>query len=121
MNVGRTGEDGRVSYDEELADRVEDLLGARRDATPKRMFGGLAWMVNGNMAVVVRSKGGLMVRVSPDDHDDLLAEPGAATTVMRGHPMRGWITVSPEACAAPSDVAAWVDRGLAYALSLPPK
>ncbi|MBB6394038.1 TfoX/Sxy family transcriptional regulator of competence genes [Actinomadura coerulea] len=110
-----------MTYDERLAERVEDLLGVRRDATPKRMFGGIAWMVNGNMAVVVRGKGGLMVRVSPDDHDALLAEPGAATTAMRGHPMRGWITVSPEACTEPSDVAAWVDRGLAYALSLPSK
>lgn len=118
---GPRGDDAGVSYDEELADRVEDLLGVRRDATPKRMFGGVAWMVNGNMAVVVRNEGGLMIRVSPDDHEAVLAEPGAATTVMRGHPMRGWITVSPEACATPSDVAAWVDRGLDYALSLPAK
>jgi TfoX/Sxy family transcriptional regulator of competence genes len=110
-----------VSCDEELAERVEDLLGARRDATPKRMFGGIAWLVNGNMAVVVRGRGGLMVRVSPDDHDAMLAEPGTTTTVMRGHPMRGWITVAPDACAAPSDVAAWVDRGLAFALTLPAK
>ncbi len=110
-----------VSYDEELAERVEDLLGARRDATPKRMFGGIAWLVNGNMAVVVRGRGGLMVRVSPDDHDAMLAEPGTTTTVMRGYPMRGWITVAPDACSTPSDVAAWVDRGLAFALTLPAK
>ena len=110
-----------MAYDEKLAGRVEDLLGAQAGVTAKRMFGGIAWLVHGHMAVVVRGKGGLLVRVDPADHDDLLAEEGTETMIMRGRPMRGWITVAAESCAAPEQLAAWVRRGLTYALSLPPK
>ncbi|WP_021596020.1 MULTISPECIES: TfoX/Sxy family protein [Actinomadura] len=110
-----------MSYDEKLAERVRDILQDRPGLTQKRMFGGIAWLVDGNMSVVVRSEGDLMVRVAPEDHDAMLAEPGAATMVMRGRPLRGWITVAPDACATPSALTTWVERGLAYATTLPPK
>lgn len=108
-----------MPYDKELADAVQDLADAEPGISRKRMFGGLAWLVHGNMAAAARSDGDLMVRVGPADYDALLTEPGAATTVMRGRPMRGWITVSRE--TGPADLAAWVERGLAYARSLPAK
>ncbi|SFN29199.1 TfoX/Sxy family protein [Actinomadura madurae] len=110
-----------MSYDEKLAERVRDMLQGRPGMTQKRMFGGIAWLVDGNMSVVVRSEGDLMVRVAPDDHDTMLAEPGTATMVMRGRPLRGWITVAPDACATPSALTTWVERGLAYAATLPEK
>jgi TfoX/Sxy family transcriptional regulator of competence genes len=114
-------DDHVTAYDEGLANRVRDILGDRPGVTHRRMFGGLAWLVHGNMAIVVRGKGGLLVRVDPGDHDAMLAKVGTATMVMRGRPMRGWITVTPRACAAPLDLVTWVRRSLAYALTLPAK
>jgi TfoX/Sxy family transcriptional regulator of competence genes len=110
-----------VGYDEEVARRVGDLLGDRPDVKQVRMFGGLAWLVNGNMAVVVRGQGGLLVRIDPAEHDAMLEQAGTGTMVMRGRPMRGWITVTPQACATRSGLATWVRRGLTYALTLPAK
>lgn len=112
-----------MAYDKALAVHVEELAGDRPEITRRLMFGGMAWLVHGNMAVAVRGKGGLLVRVAPAEHDLLLAEagPDADTMIMRGRPMRGWITLAPEACADPAELAAWVRRGLAYALTLPPK
>ena len=110
-----------MAYDEDLAGQVDDLLADRPGVTQVRMFGGLAWLVHGNMAVVVRGKGGLMVRVDPADHDEMLAEEGTAPMVMRGCPMRGWITVTAQVCATPENLASWVQRGLSYALTLPAK
>jgi TfoX/Sxy family transcriptional regulator of competence genes len=114
-------DDHAVAYDEESAGRVRDILSERPGVRQVRMFGGLAWLVDGNMVVVVRGKGGLLVRIDPADHDAMLAEAGTATMVMRGRQMRGWITVTPRACATPSDLATWVQRALAYALTLPAK
>lgn len=85
------------------------------------MFGGIAVMVNGNMAVVIRGKGGLMVRVDPAESDRLEAEPGAHAAEMRGRQMRGWMTVDAAACAKDADLRRWVDRGFSYARGLPPK
>ncbi|MEV2273009.1 TfoX/Sxy family protein [Nonomuraea africana] len=110
-----------MAYDEVLASRVEDLLGGRPDVTRRRMFGGLVWLVCGNMAIAVRGEGGLLVRIAPDDHDAMLAEAGTAAMVMRGRLMVGWITVTPEACATPPDLARWVRRSLTYTRTLPPK
>ncbi|MFC7531943.1 TfoX/Sxy family protein [Actinoplanes sp. GCM10030250] len=110
-----------MALDEDLAGRVRELLEPRDGTTSVRMFGGLAWLVHGNMAVVVRGKGGLMIRADPADVDDLLAEEGTAPTIMRGRPMRGWLTVTSEACSTPPVLAAWVERGVGYASSLPPK
>ncbi|MEU4480254.1 TfoX/Sxy family protein [Micromonospora sp. NPDC023966] len=110
-----------MPYDENLANRVRELVGREPGLAERRMFGGLAMMVNGNMAVVVRGAGGLMVRVDPAESERLEEEPGAQATVMRGRPMRGWITVDPSACADGADLARWVDRGLRYAGTLPAK
>jgi TfoX/Sxy family transcriptional regulator of competence genes len=108
-----------MAYDEKLAERVRALL-ADEPVEEKRMFGGLAMLVGGNMAVAVRGKGGLLVRMDPEAKD-VLAEPGAKLMRMRGRAMRGWITVTPDACAKPADLKRWVKRGVSYAKQLPPK
>lgn len=110
-------------YDKSLAERVEELVGDGQGITRRPMFGGLAWLVHGNMAVTVRGTGGLLVRVAPAEHDALLAETGhgAETMIMRGRPMRGWIALAPEACTVPSVLAECVRRALRYALTLPSK
>ena len=102
-----------------LDDRVREVLTDQSGVTEKRMFGGLAWLVYGQMAVVALHGGGLMVRVARADHEAMLAEPGTATMVMRGRPLRGWITVAEQVCATRPDLATWVRRGLTYALTLP--
>ncbi|HEX6871659.1 MAG TPA: TfoX/Sxy family protein [Micromonosporaceae bacterium] len=110
-----------MAYDEDLANRVRELVGREPEFGEKRMFGGLALMLNGNMAVVIRGMGGLMVRVDPAESEQLLTEHGAHLTQMRGRPMRGWITVEPSACARDVDLRRWVSRGVAYTRSLPTK
>lgn len=109
-----------MPFDEKLAERVRALVKGERAVTEKRMFGGLAMLLSGNMAVAVRGKGGLLVRADPDD-TELLDEPGAKLMKMRGKALRGWVTVAPDACAKPADLRRWVKRGLAHAKSLPPK
>ena len=110
-----------MAYDDELADRVRALLRGEGALEEKRMFGGLGMLLNGNMAVAVRGKGGLLVRIDPDDADEALREPGAKLMKMRGKAMRGWITVDPKACARPADVRRWVKRGVKYAKGLSKK
>jgi TfoX/Sxy family transcriptional regulator of competence genes len=88
----------------------------------KRMFGGLALMLRGHMAVVVRGKGGgIMVRVDPAEAETFVGEPGAALMVMNGRTMRGWVTVSADAVATDAGLRRWVKRGVAFTLTLPPK
>ncbi|SCG68837.1 TfoX/Sxy family protein [Micromonospora humi] len=108
-----------MAYDEDLANRVRELVGREPGLAERRMFGGLAMMLRGNMAVVVRGAGGLMVRVDPAESERALAEPGAEATVMRGRPMRGWVTVDPSACERDTDLARWVERGVRFAGGLP--
>jgi len=110
-----------VAYEEDLAERVRALTGGEPDVSEKTMFGGLATLVNGNMAVAARGKGGLLVRVPTDEEDAALAEPGAALAVMQGKPMNGWFTVDAAGCEADDDLARWVARGLSVARSLPAK
>jgi TfoX/Sxy family transcriptional regulator of competence genes len=110
----------RVAYDEVLADRVRELL-ADRPLTEKRMFGGLAFLHRGHMAVAVSGQGGLMVRVPPDETERLLAEPGAYDMDMRGRSMRGWLRVSVDVLDDDATLGAWVQRGVDYCDSLPPK
>lgn len=103
-------------YDEALAGEIREALAAEDEtAVEKAMFGGLAFLVGGHMAIAASGKGGLMVRCPPEETDALLAEPGATPFEMRGREMRGWLRVDTE------DVAAWVKRGVACARSLPPK
>jgi len=109
-----------VAYDEDLADRIRALI-AVEDVVEKRMFGGLAFLVGGHMAVAASGQGGLMVRTEPEETDALLAEPHAQPFEMRGRPMQGWLRVAAEGVRTEAELAPWVQRGVAYARSLPPK
>ena len=115
------GHDLRVAYDEDLASRIRELIGGEPDVTEKRMFGGLAFLAGGNMAVAASGQGGLMVRVDPEQTDALLDESFAEPFVMRGRAMRGWLRVATEGVVADDQLEPWVSRGVAYARSLPPK
>jgi TfoX/Sxy family transcriptional regulator of competence genes len=105
-----------MAYDEAFENRIRELLADEAGITEKRMFGGLAFLAGGHMAVAASGQGGLMVRVEPEELDALLGEPGARPMVMRGRPMDGWLRVDADAPLDP-----WVRRGLAFARSLPPK
>ena len=110
-----------MAYDEDLADRIRELIAGERDVTEQRMFGGLAFLVGGHMAVAASGQGGLMVRVAPAETDDLLREPHAQRFEMRGRAMDGWLRVDAEGVRTESELEPWVRRGVAYARSLPPK
>ena len=110
-----------MAYDEELADRVRAHVEQESGLTEKRMFGGLAFLINGHMAVSASSKGGLMVRIDPADTETLLREPNARPFEMRGREMDGWLRVDVAADAGDDELVPWIRRGVAYARSLPPK
>jgi hypothetical protein len=109
-----------MAYDEELAQRVRERLAAETGLAEKRMFGGLAFLLDGNMAVGI-SVNDLMVRVGPDATDDALAEPHTRPFDMTGRPMRGWILVAPDGVTGEDALAAWIARGVSFARTLPPK
>ena len=109
-----------MAYDEGLATRVREVLGDQPGLAEKKMFGGLAFLLHGNMACGVRGDD-LMVRVDPELGDAALAEPGVRPFDMTGRPMKGWLLVDPDGHAEDEDLRRWVDRGLAHAGSLPPK
>lgn len=110
-----------MPYDEDLAQRIRDLMADEPDVSEMRMFGGLAFLVGGNMAVAASGKGGLMVRVEPEQTDVLAAEPHAEPFVMRGRPLDGWLRVDAEGVGTTRELEPWVRRGSAYARSLEPK
>jgi TfoX/Sxy family transcriptional regulator of competence genes len=110
-----------VAYDEVLATRIRDLLAGAPDLTEKKMFGGLAFLVGGNMAVAASGQGGLLVRVDPQASDELLATTPAQLMEMRGRSMVGWLRVDSEHVETEGELAEWVERGTAYARSLPAK
>ena len=110
-----------MAYDEDLANRIRELLADVEAITEKKMFGGLAFLLHGNMAVAASGRGGLLVRVDPDETDAAVARPHAARMEMRGRTMDGWITVAPEGLATKRALAPWVKRGVAFARTLPPK
>jgi len=110
-----------VAYDEELADRIRELVAGESSLTEKKMFGGLAFLVGGNMAVAASGQGGLLVRVDPVESDELVAKTSAEPMVMRGRAMAGWLRVAAEDAATKAQLAKWVERGVSYARSLPPK
>jgi TfoX/Sxy family transcriptional regulator of competence genes len=110
-----------MAYDEELAERIRGVL-ANEPVTEKKMFGGLAFLVGGNMAVAASGQGGLMVRHDPAETELLLTEPGAEEFEMSGRgPMRGWLRVQAAVVEDDDDLQRWVDRGVGYARSLPAK
>jgi hypothetical protein len=110
-----------VAYDEDLADRVRELIGAEEGLDEKPMFGGLAFLVGGRMAVAVSGQGGLLVRVPPEETEALLAEAGARPFEMRGRELDGWLRVGAESVRTRSGLERWVARGLSHARSLPAK
>jgi TfoX/Sxy family transcriptional regulator of competence genes len=110
-----------VAYDEELAERIRELVAGEPNLTEKKMFGGLAFLIGGNMAIAASGQGGALVRVDPDESDQLVAKTNAELMVMRGRRMRGWLRVETEDLRTKSQLAKWVDRGTTYARTLPPK
>jgi hypothetical protein len=110
-----------MAYDEELAHRIRAQLADEQGITETAMFGGLAFLLGGNMAVSCSGRGGLMVRVDPDDTDAALARAHTELLVMRGRPMRGWIRVAPEGVKSERQLASWVSRGVQFAHTLPAK
>ena len=110
-----------MAYDADLANRIRELIAADAGLTEVKMFGGLAFLLSGNMAVAVSSQGGLLLRVDPRQTEALLAKPHAAPFVMRGRAMDGWLRVAPEGVTTKTQLRRWVDRGVRYARTLPPK
>ena len=109
-----------MAYDEGLATRLRDLIGDETGLAEKKMFGGLAMLLHGNMAVGVHGES-LIVRTDPAQQADLLVEPGARVFDLTGRPMKGWLLVDPAGIAEYDDLRRWTDRGVTYARSLPPK
>jgi hypothetical protein len=110
-----------VAYDEELAGRIRELAEGEPGLSEKRLFGGLAFLVAGNMAVVASAQGGIMVRVDPEQSGTLTKTTAATPAVMRGREMRGWLRLAAADVSREDELAAWAERGIAYARSLPPK
>ena len=108
-------------YDVGLAERIRAVVGDQDGVTEKRMFGGLAFLVNGNMAVSASGQGGLLLRVDPRETDRLVGEDGVTRFEMRGRAMDGWVRVDPSVLVADHELTRWVRIGLAYAESLPRK
>ncbi|MFL5896741.1 MAG: TfoX/Sxy family protein [Thermoleophilaceae bacterium] len=110
-----------MAYDEDLANRIRELIAGERDVTEKKMFGGLAFLVGGNMSVAASGQGGLLVRVDPAETAALVAKPHAKRFEMRGRAMDGWLRVADDGVKTKRQLEPWVKRGVAYARSLPPK
>ena len=113
--------DRQVAYDEELAARIRDLTVGESSLAEKKMFGGLAFLIGGNMAVAASGQGGLLVRVDPAQSDKLVATTNAYPMEMRGRSMQGWLRVDSEDVRTKRQLAKWVELGTAYARSLPVK
>jgi hypothetical protein len=109
-----------VTYDEALAGRIRELVAGESDLEEQKMFGGLAFLAGGNMAVAASGQGGLLVRVDPHESKHLVAKTAAEEMVMRGRPMKGWLRLD-SADIRGAELDAWVERGLAFARSLPAK
>ena len=110
-----------MAYDEDLANRIRELIAGGPEVTEQRMFGGLAFLVSGHMSVAASREGGLMVRVDPDTTETLLRKPYTRPFEMRGRALAGWLRVDAEGVRTKRQLEPWVERGLAYARSLPPK
>ncbi len=110
-----------MAYDEDLAHRLRELLADEDAVTERKMFGGLAFLLHGNMSVSASRSGGLLVRIDPADTQVCLKRPHVSLMEMGGRMMDGWITVAPEGLKTKRQLAAWVTRGVGYARTLPPK
>lgn len=109
-----------MAYDEQLAQRIRELVAAEAGLREMKMFGGIAFLIGGNMAVAASGQGGAMVRVDPEDTARLTAGGKAEAMVMRGRAMPGWLRVGTESLSTKRELETWVNRGVAYARSLPP-
>ncbi|HEU4347590.1 MAG TPA: TfoX/Sxy family protein [Actinoplanes sp.] len=110
-----------MAYDTELADRIRELVGGEHGVAEQRMFGGLAFLINGNMSVAASGRGGMLVRVDPEEGHALVDDRWVRPMVMRGREMRGWLQVDAAAVGGGAQLERWVARGVAYARSLPAK
>jgi TfoX/Sxy family transcriptional regulator of competence genes len=110
-----------VAYDTELVERIRELLAAQRGVDEKRMFGGLAFLINGHMAVAASREGGLLVRVPPQETEKLLDRAHVNPMVMAGREARGWLRIDPDGLKTKRQLAGWVARGVNHVHSLPPK
>jgi TfoX/Sxy family transcriptional regulator of competence genes len=110
-----------MAYDERLAGRIRELVDGEQGLTEQKMFGGLAFLIGGNMAIAASGQGGLLVRVDPKESDALVETTPARLMEMRGRSMPGWLRIDAEHVASKRDLAPWVKRGVAYARSLPAK
>ena len=110
-----------MAYDEDLADRIRELMAGERGLTEQKMFGGLAFLVGGNMAIAASGQGGALVRVDPAESDRIVATTNAHPMEMRGRQMDGWLRVAPEDVRTNRQLARWVTLGATYARSLPAK
>jgi TfoX/Sxy family transcriptional regulator of competence genes len=110
-----------MAYDEELAERIRELLAGEPGLTEQKMFGGLAFLIGGNMAIAASGQGGLLVRADPDESDTLVASTNARLMEMRGRSMQGWLRVDLEDLRTKRELAKWVELGTSYARSLPAK
>jgi hypothetical protein len=110
-----------MAYDEQLATRIRNLVGKEPGLTEQRMFGGLAFMIQGNMAVAASSEGGLLLRVPPEQTGELAGRPHARRFEMRGREMDGWLRVDANGLETESDLERWVSLGVTYARQLPAK
>ncbi len=110
-----------MAYDVELANRIRRVVEAEPGLTEKRMFGGLAFLIHGNMAVSASSKGGLLLRIHPADNESLVSESHAHRFEMRGREMHGWLRVAAEGLETDDELRRWVSHGVTYARSLPSK
>ena len=107
-----------MAYDEALAERIRELVAGEPKVTEKKMFGGLAFLVGGNMAIAASGQGGALVRVDPADSATLVAKTHARLAEMRGRPMAGWLRVDAEDLRTKRQLSAWIERGTSYARSL---
>ncbi|MDA8292434.1 MAG: TfoX/Sxy family protein [Actinomycetota bacterium] len=110
-----------MPYDEHLADRIRELLGAEREVDEVRMFGGIGFLLSGHLAIAVSGNGGVLVRVDPSRSDELASEPGAARAVMRDRPLNGWLRVASEQLETRAALERWVGEGASYVRTLAPK
>ena len=110
-----------MAYDEALADRVREIIAASGEFSERKMFGGLAFMVAGHMAVAASREGGIMLRIDPSETDALLAKPFCRPFEMRGKPIDGWLRVDPDGVKTKRQLERWVMRGVAYAQTQPPR
>ena len=110
-----------MAYDQELADRIRELVGGESGVTEQKMFGGLAFLIEGNMAIAASGQGGVLVRVDPAQSDTLVATTDARLMEMRGRSMQGWLRIDLQHVRTKSELAKWVELGTAYARSLPAK